>query len=162
MKRRHPLALWGGGGGGVGKGEAGASVQGSQSEAQWESAIHLPNITTLINTYYKNEMIVLQGVGRKKVTYVSLGATLSAWKSCDDTNATLGDRKPGKFYRPRTGWACMSDSQTSSSLTNVGDSRYGPEPSEVKTSKRSICSHSGCEPCTQLRWLLFLTAKSIL
>lgn len=29
------------------EGEAGTSVQGSQSEAQWESAIHLPNVTTL-------------------------------------------------------------------------------------------------------------------
>lgn len=33
----------------------------------------------------------------------------------------LGDRQLGKFYRPSTGeWACMSDTQTSTSLTNGG------------------------------------------
>lgn len=64
------------------------AVQGSPSDARWETAIHLPDVTTPSTSATKLKTIAV--LGHEKVTCISLGATLSAKKrkSCADSNVT--------------------------------------------------------------------------
>lgn len=84
--------------GGSGGRRQALGVQGSHSDAQWESGIHLPNVTNLSTSSTKLKTIAI--LGHKKVTHVSWGATLSAKerKSCADSNVvqqSWGDRESG-------------------------------------------------------------------
>ena len=67
---------------GAGRGAAGTAIQGSQSEAQWESAIHLPNVTTLSISTTRMKMIAV--LGRKKVTHIRF---LGSYPECFEMEA---------------------------------------------------------------------------
>lgn len=101
------------------------AVQGSPSDALWETAIHLPDVTTPSTSATKLKTIAV--LGHEKVTCISLGATLSAKKrkSCADSNVTrqswvTGNRALVILQTQKGGeWSCTGDTQTFWSLLST-------------------------------------------
>lgn len=101
------------------------AVQGSPSDALWETAIHLPDVTTPSTSATKLKTIAV--LGHEKVTCISLGAALSAKKrkSCADSNVTwqswvTGNRALVILQTQKGGErSCTGDTQTFWSLLST-------------------------------------------